>query len=87
MSTAESPHAVLKAQHRLHLWNLAAAFERRCQYQAAQRAGVTPNQIALITGDPVDRVLEVLSERTAGTATVTTPQPAEVELVDPLAWP
>jgi hypothetical protein len=57
------PRTVLEAQGHLHRWNMELVREREVRFREAREAGVTPDQIALITGAPVEDVLDVLGEQ------------------------
>jgi hypothetical protein len=57
------PRTVLEAQSHLHRWNMQLVREREARFREAREAGVTPDQIALITGAPVEDVLDILGER------------------------
>jgi hypothetical protein len=64
MPNAEPRYSdVLRAQTRLHGWALGVARDRADQFHAAREAGVTAQQIAVITGWPLEDVLDVLGER------------------------
>jgi hypothetical protein len=64
MPNAERRYSdLLRAQTRLHGWALGVARDRTDQFRAAREAGVTAEQIAVITSWPLEDVLDVLGER------------------------
>ncbi|SEK74981.1 hypothetical protein [Streptacidiphilus jiangxiensis] len=62
--------AVVNAQTRLHHWSVESARERAERFREARDAGVTPEQIAVITGLPLEVVMEDLGARAANSRAV-----------------